>query len=175
MIRRADTEHPQRSTHQRQNDRVDAHWTGTQNQYFIANRNLSAFHCMKRGWQGATSRHKSFGIRVQTKAASAGLQINLLGPAAAQSIIQSIGNAINFSLRAARRGFRYQTVPTGVAGSMNVEKRDPIAFVKRVAISVEHRAANPAQTADRNMSGHQRVGNTNQSSLLQVDVGAADF
>src|SRR6184192_2288905 len=102
---RTETKHSQRATHQRQNDRVNADWAGAQYEHGVANRNLTAFDCMQRGGQSATSSHESFGIRVETDAARAWLEINLFGPTAAQSIIEAISDPVNFSVRTTRRCF----------------------------------------------------------------------
>jgi hypothetical protein len=63
------------------------------------------------------------------------------GPSAAQSVIEPIGYAVNFALRASRPGFGYQAIPAGIAGTMNVEKRDAIAFAETIAFNVKQIAA----------------------------------
>ena len=58
---------------------------------------------------------------------------------------------------------------------MHIEKRRAITFAKLPVFDIAQRAANLAQTADRNVTGHQRIGNTLQASLLKINVGAANF
>ena len=77
-----------------------------------------------------------------------GLMVDVRGPSAAESVIEAVRDAINFSLRAARSGFRDEAIPAGVARAMNVEKRDAVAFTETVAFDVEQLAANLLQTAD---------------------------
>src|SRR5205807_4984987 len=134
LIGRADGKHSQRATYQRENDRVNADWAGAQHEHGVTNRNFTAFDCMQRGGQGATANHESFGVRVETDAARAWLEINLFGPTAAQPIIEPIGDAVNFSLRTTSCGFRHETIPTGVARAMHIEKGDAIAFAKRATV-----------------------------------------
>lgn len=141
----------------------------------VANRNVSALDCVQRGWQSAATRHKRFMSSIELDAARARLQINLFSPAAAQSVIEPVRDAINFALRTARRGFGDQTEPAGVARSMHIEKGDAIAFTKLLAFDVEQRPANLAQAADRDMTGNEWIGNALQAPLLQVNVGAANF
>src|SRR5437588_9804513 len=109
---------------------------------------------MQRGGQGATSSHESFGVRVETDAARAWLEINLFGPTAAQSVIESVGDSVNLSLRATSCGFRHQTIPTGVARAMHIEKGDAIAFAKRATVYIEHCATNLTEMTDRNVTGN---------------------
>jgi hypothetical protein len=63
------------------------------------------------------------------------------GPATAETVIETVSDAINFSLRAARAGFRDETVPAGIARAMNVEKRDALAFIEPFAFNVKQLAA----------------------------------
>jgi len=48
----------------------------------------------------------------------------------AESVIESVSDAVNFSFRTARRRFGHQTEPAGIAGAMHIEKRHAIAFTK---------------------------------------------
>src|ERR1051325_3746115 len=119
--------------------------------------------------------HESFDVSFKTDAARVRLQINLLRPASAQSIIESVSDSINFSLRATRRRFRDQAEPTRIASSMHVEKRDAITLAKRAAFNVEKTSANLAQTSNGNMPRNEWIRNTLQAALLKIKVGAADF
>ncbi len=58
---------------------------------------------------------------------------------------------------------------------MHIEKGDAIAFAKFAALDIEEATANLTETTHRNVTGNQRVGNTFQSSLLQINVRTADF
>ena len=173
--RRPDAKHLQRAAHQRQNDRVDADWAGAQHEHGISHRNLAALHRVQGRRQRAAAGHECLRVSVEADAARAWLQINLFGPTTAESIIESVRDPINFAVWTARRGFRDQTVPASVAGAVHVEKRHAIAFAKLSAFDVAQRAANLVQAADRDVTGNQRIGNTLQASLLQINVGAANF
>ena len=70
------------------------------------------------------------------------------GPTAAESVIETVSDAINFSLRAARSGFRDETIPAGITRAMNVEKRDAFAFAEPLAFNVEQLAADLLQTSN---------------------------
>src|SRR5689334_23579128 len=142
MIGRADAQYFHRATHQRQDDRVDTNWSGTKHQDGVANGNVATLNCMERGRQRASAGHKQFRLSIHSNTARARLQINLFGPTAAQPVIQSVSDAVDFSLRASRRGFRHQAIPTGVARSMHIEKRYTIALAKLIAFNVEQLPAN---------------------------------
>jgi hypothetical protein len=58
---------------------------------------------------------------------------------------------------------------------MDVEKRDAITFAQVTAFDVFDGAANLAQVANADVTGDQRVGNSLQSALLQVNICPADF
>jgi len=58
---------------------------------------------------------------------------------------------------------------------MHIEKSNAIAFTKLAAFDIKEPTANFNETTDRNVTGNQRVGNTFQPSLLQINVRAADF
>ena len=103
---------------------------------------------MQRGRQGAATGHERFRLSVEANAARAGLEIDLLGPTAAQPIVHSVSDAVDFSLWTAGRGFGNQAIPAGVAGAMHVEKGYAIAFAERLAFNVQQFAANLVQTAD---------------------------
>ena len=92
---------------------------------------------MQRRRQSATAGHESFRIGIETNAAGAGLQINLFSPTAAQAIVETIRDAIDLPLRAARGGFRDQTVPARVARAMHVEKRYAGAFAKGPTFNIK--------------------------------------
>src|SRR5947209_20367817 len=104
---------------------------------------------MQRGGQSATANHESFGVRVETDAARAWLEINLFGPSAAQSIFESVGDSVNFSLRTTSCGFRHETIPTGVARAMHIEKGNAVAFAKFAAFDIEHCATNLTRSEER--------------------------
>src|SRR5438874_1516827 len=103
------------------------------------------------------------------------LQINLFRPTAAQSIVETIRDAINLPLRAARCGFRHQAVPARVARAMHVEKRDAISLTKWLTVDVEQRATNFAQASDRYVSRHKRIRNSREPPLLQIEVSSANL
>ena len=58
---------------------------------------------------------------------------------------------------------------------MYIEEGDAIAFAKHAAFNVVERPANLAQAANRNRTGNQRIRNTLQASLLQVNIRAANL
>src|ERR1041385_6915038 len=159
MLRRADTQNSQSAAHQRQNDRVDSHWPRPEHQNRVANGNVGSFDCVQPSRQRAPAAHKQFRLGIKTNTACAGLQVNLLGPTTAQSILQPVRNAIDLSLRTSGCRFGYEAVPTGIAGAVHIEKRDAIAFAKLLAFDVEQLSTNLAQTADRNVAGNQRIRN----------------
>src|SRR5215813_1741890 len=97
--------------------------------------------------QGTASRHKSLRISLQRNAQRAWFQINLIGPTAAKSIVQSIRDAVDLALRTTGRRFRHQTIPAGVAGAMHVEKGYAVAFAQFTAVNIAQPAANLAQPA----------------------------
>jgi hypothetical protein len=70
--------------------------------------------------------------------------IDLLGPTTAETIIKSIGNPIDFPLRAARSSFGDQTVPAGIAGAVYVEKGYTISFTEELTFHVAQLSPNPA-------------------------------
>jgi hypothetical protein len=63
------------------------------------------------------------------------------GPAAAEPVIKTVSNPVNLALRTACACFRDEAIPTCVARSMNVEKRDAVAFVESFAFDIEQLAA----------------------------------
>src|SRR5207248_11043646 len=117
----------------------------------VANCDITTFDCVQRRRQSATAGHESFRIGIETNAMRPRLQINLFRPTAAQSIVETIRDAINLPLRAARCGLRHQAVPARVARAMHVEKRDAISLTKFSAMNVAHTSANFAQASDRYM------------------------
>ena len=76
------------------------------------------------------------------------------GPSAAESVIESVRDAVNFSLRTACTGFGDEAVPARIARAVNVEKRDAVAFVESFAFDVEQVAADLLQATDRDVSGN---------------------
>ena len=58
---------------------------------------------------------------------------------------------------------------------MHVEKGDAIAFTTGPAFNIEQLPTNLAQAADGNVTGNQWIGNTLQSALLKINVGATDL
>jgi len=74
------------------------------------------------------------------------------GPAAAESIIETIRDAVDLALRAAGARFGDEAVPTRIARAMNVEECDAITFIESFAFDVEQLAANLLQPADRDVS-----------------------
>src|ERR1043165_9510092 len=159
MLRRADTQNSQSAAHQRHNDRVDPNRAGSKYQHGIATGNVGSFDCVQRSRQRAPAAHKQFRLGIKTNTACAGLQVNLLGPTTAQSILQPVRNAIDLSLRTSGCRFGYEAVPTGIAGAVHIEKCDAIAFAKLLAFDVEQLSTNLTQTADRNVTGNEGVGN----------------
>src|SRR5205807_6174357 len=90
-------------------------------------------------------------------------------------VIESVGDSVNLSLRTTSGGFRHETIPTGVARAMHIEKGDAIAFAKFAAFDIEEVTANLAQVANRHVARNQWVGNALQKSPLKVNVCAADL
>ncbi len=81
-------------------------------------------------------------------ATSSRFDVDMSGPSAAESIIKTVSDAVNLSLRAACAGFGDEAIPARITCAMNVEKRDAIAFVESLAFNVEQLTANLLQASD---------------------------
>jgi hypothetical protein len=146
--RAPNAQHTSCAAHQRENDRVDSHRSGAKHQHNIADRDVAAFHGMQPGRQSASTRHEYFRLCLETNAASAGLEVNLLSPPTAQAIVQAVSDAVNLSFGAASCGFSHQTVPASVTCPVHVKKCDAIAFAKLTTVDIEKLSTNPAQPSD---------------------------
>src|SRR5689334_8030726 len=136
-LRRADTQHAQSATQQREHDRVDPDRPGPEHEHRVADLDVAAFNCMQRSRQRTTTGHKRFRRSVETNAARSRLDVDVGRPAAAQSVVEAVSDSVNFSLRAACGRLSDQTVPARVTGAMNVEKSNAIAFAESLAVDVE--------------------------------------
>jgi hypothetical protein len=58
---------------------------------------------------------------------------------------------------------------------VDVEKRDDVAFMERVAFDVSERAAKLRDRSDRDVPGNERVRDARQLAVMEVDVGPADL
>ena len=58
---------------------------------------------------------------------------------------------------------------------MHIEEHGTIALAQRLAIDAAQAAANRLEGAGGNMTGDDRVGDTGQTTVPQVDIGAAHF
>src|SRR5436190_20665199 len=125
--------------------------------------------------QCAPARHESFSVSSEANDPRVGFQVNLVGPAATKSVIQAVRDAINLSLWTSRCRLCNQAIPTGITGSMHIEKCDPVSFAKGTALEVEHLTAYLSERAGGNMAGNQWIRHTLQPALLQVNVRATDF
>ena len=97
------------------------------------------------------------------------------GPSAAESVVETVRDAVNLSLRASCAGFGDQAVPTSVTRAMNVEKRNAFTFVEPPSFDVEQLAADLLQTSDGDVSRNQWIRHTCKAALMQVNIGAANF
>src|SRR5215213_1813583 len=174
-LRRTDAQHTQRSTHQSQHDRIDTNRSGAEHQHRVADLYVTTLDGMKRSRQSATTRHKRLRFCVEPDATGAGLDVDVSGPSAAESIVKTIGDAVNLPVRASCSGFSDEAVPTRIARAMNIEKRDALAFVESLAFDVEQLAADLLQTSDRDVPGNKRIRHTCEPTLLQVNIRAANF
>ena len=88
-----------------------------------------------------TTRHKILGRGVKPDATCARFNVDVSGPTAAESVIKTVSDAINLSLRAAGAGLCHETVPTGITRAMYVEKCDSFAFAEPLAFNVKQLAS----------------------------------
>ena len=98
-----------------------------------------------------------------------------LRPAAEKPFGGWIGDAVDAAFRATRRRPVHRACAAPAAGTVHVEEDGTIAFAQRLAIDGAQAAANRLQRAGRNMTGDDRVGDTRQTTVPQVDVGTAHF
>ena len=91
---------------------------------------------------------KRFRLRIEPDATRSRFDVDVRGPSAAESIIKTVSDAVNFSLRAACSGFCDEAIPARITRAMNVEKRDAVAFAESFAFDVEQFAADLLQTSD---------------------------
>src|SRR6185369_2470627 len=164
-LRCADAEHAQRATHQRQHDRVDTDRTRSEHDHRVANLYVAALDCVKRRWQRATAGHEGLWFRIERDTTRSRVDVDMSGPSAAQPVIETVSDAVNFALRAARAGFGDEAIPTRITRAMHVEERDAIIFVESSAFNVEQLAANLLQASDRDVSGNKRVRHTREPAL----------
>src|SRR6185437_851391 len=97
-----------------------------------------------------------------------------LRPTAEQSLRRAVGDAVDLALGAFRRLSRDEAVVAGVAGLVDVEKGDDVAFLHGVAPDVEHSAGRLLDDADRDVARDDRKGNA-ETPVMEVYVGSADL
>src|SRR6185369_9320929 len=112
-LRCTDAKHAQRSTHQCQHDRIDPNRTRSEHEYRVADFYVSTLHCVQRRRQRATTGHKRLRCCVEPDTAGAGFEIDVSGPTAAEPVIETVSDAVNFSLRATCSGFGDEAIPAG--------------------------------------------------------------
>jgi hypothetical protein len=100
------------------------------------------------GRQSTATSHERFRFNIETDTERSWFKVNLFRPAAAQPVIKSVCDSIDFSLRAARGSLCDEAVPAGIAGPVHIEKSNSITFTKWVAVDVEQLAADLAKTTD---------------------------
>ena len=105
----------------------------------------------------------------------AGLEVDLLRPAAEQPLGRRIGDAVDAARRAARRRAMHGARQAAPARAMHVEERDAIAFGERPPFDVRERSANGVERAGRDVARDNRIRHARQPAVPQVHVGAADF
>ena len=95
------------------------------------------------------------------------------GPAAEQAVLDAIRDAVHPAVRAPRRLLRHQALEAVIAGLVDVEKRDQVAFAERLAVDVDELAAVRCQHADRHVTGDHRKPHARHLAAPDVHVGAA--
>ena len=102
---------------------------------------------MERGRQRTPAGHvRLAGHPIESDAPHARLDVDVLRPAAGQTVVQPVGDAVHLPLRASGRRLRDQAVPTLVAGAMHVEKSDPVALGEWSSVDVEQVASNAVRS-----------------------------
>ena len=101
--------------------------------------------------------------------------VQRLRPTAHQAIAHAVRDAVDLSMRAARRLLRDETVIARSARLMNVEKRDDVALLEWIALDVRDRTAKLLDHTDRHVAGNQRIGDARQLAMVQVNVCPANL
>src|SRR6185503_13033893 len=102
----------------------------------------------------------------------AGLHPDRLGPTAEQTVVRAVGDLVHFAMRAPRRLARDETVVAVVAGLMDVEEGDDIAFLDRAAIDVSELPARLFDDANRDVPRDDRKWDV-ELSVVKMDVRPA--
>src|SRR6476659_4275940 len=74
--------------------------------------------------------------------------VQCLRPAAEQSVLHPVGDAVDFAMRAACGLLRHEAVIARATRLVHVEERDEVAFAERVALHIRQRAANVRDDTD---------------------------
>src|SRR5215212_5848274 len=119
VLRRAYTQNPQRPAHQREDDNREPDRPAAQHQHGVSQRHFRTLDRVQGCRQRAAPGHELFEINLsESYAARVRLEVEFLRPPAGQPVRQPVSDAVNFTVRAARRGLRDETVPAGVASAM---------------------------------------------------------
>ena len=172
----ADAENAEGAAHSGEDDGGQADGTAAEDEDGVAERNSGALNGVQGGGQSAAAGHEGFWFdAVESDATGVGLEIDFLGPTAGEPVGEAVGDAVDLAMRAAGGGACDEAVVAGVAGLVDVEEGDAVSLGEGPAVDVVESAADFLESADADVTWDEWVAYALESSLLEVDVCAADL
>jgi hypothetical protein len=158
-------------------NRAESYRAGTLDNDSVVHADSSTFYSMEGRWGSASPADKCFRVeaRRQTDCLYARFEVNILSPAAKGAVVLTIGYAVNFSARTAGAVFTDKAVPATAAGFVNVKKGDQFAFLEWDAVNVRDGTINFRNGSYANVTGNKRIRYSGKSTMVQMDIGAADL
>jgi len=105
----------------------------------------------------------------------AGFQVDHLRPAAEETLVSGIGDAVHAPVRAARGGLGHRAVPTLPARLVHVQKGDDLTDAKRLAVQIDRCPADLRDLANVHVSRDQWVRDAAQPPVMKMHIRAAHF